>query len=144
MQCATVGCLLHSDVYRQHKMVNSFEQLLSNVFLPLFEATINPQQHLDIHKFLQFVSLSVCLSISLTFSLSVCLCVCVCVSLALPRRVGRILRYQVYETNLYRQMLRIFNKIYPPLIITASAMANWKEKTCIKRQKFHERSRVIF
>jgi len=38
-------------------MVSNFEQLLSNVFLPLFEATVNPQAHLNIHKFLQFVSM---------------------------------------------------------------------------------------
>lgn len=44
-------------------MVNSFEELLSNVFLPLFEATIAPQQHLNIHKFLQFVSRSLLIPI---------------------------------------------------------------------------------
>jgi len=47
---------VYSDVYRQHEMVTSFQQLLGNVFLPLFEATVNPQRHLNIHKFLQFVS----------------------------------------------------------------------------------------
>jgi len=55
--CCLVYLAVYSDVYRQHKMVNSFEELLRNVFEPLFEATINPQQHLTIHKFLQFVSL---------------------------------------------------------------------------------------
>ena len=64
----------YSDVYRQHRMVNSFEQLLSNVFQPLFDATINPQQHLNIHKFLQFVSLA---SLSTPPSPPVCDCVCV-------------------------------------------------------------------
>lgn len=44
------------DVFRSKGMLGSFQDYLDNVFLPLFEATIDPQAHPEIHKFLQFVS----------------------------------------------------------------------------------------
>jgi len=63
--CCCLSVCPVSDVYRQHEMVTNFEQLLSNVFLPLFNATVDPQRHLNIHKFLQFVRVSLSLSLSL-------------------------------------------------------------------------------
>lgn len=32
--------------------------MLENIFLPLFEATVNPQKHKEIHVFLKYVSLN--------------------------------------------------------------------------------------
>lgn len=34
----------------------SFGKMLENIFLPLFEATINPQDHQELHLFLKYVS----------------------------------------------------------------------------------------
>ena len=46
-------CLFHfSDIYRSKSIVNNFQEMLENIFHPLFEATVNPQAHPDLHKFL--------------------------------------------------------------------------------------------
>ena len=46
-------CLFHfSDIYRSKNIVNNFQEMLENIFHPLFEATVNPQAHPDLHKFL--------------------------------------------------------------------------------------------
>lgn len=37
-------------------MVNNFEQILDNIFRPLFEATLRPSEHPDLHKFLLYVT----------------------------------------------------------------------------------------
>jgi len=51
-----------SDVYRTKKMVKNFEEVLENLFMPLFEATINPQKHPELHKFLtQVIQVSLAL-----------------------------------------------------------------------------------
>ena len=49
---------LYSDVYRSKNLVKNFQEMLENIFAPLFEATVNPQSHPELHKFLSLVSLS--------------------------------------------------------------------------------------
>lgn len=44
------------DIYRTHNSVENFQDIIKNLFLPLFEATINPNSHPDLHRFLQYVT----------------------------------------------------------------------------------------
>ncbi|AWP07799.1 putative AMP deaminase 3-like, partial [Scophthalmus maximus] len=44
------------DIFRSKKIVPNFAKMLENIFLPLFEATVNPQQHKEIHVFLKYVT----------------------------------------------------------------------------------------
>ncbi len=44
------------DVYRSKGMVRCFQEILDNIFLPLFEATDDPSSHPELHKFLHYVS----------------------------------------------------------------------------------------
>ncbi|KAG8191767.1 hypothetical protein JTE90_008829 [Oedothorax gibbosus] len=44
------------DIFRTNKLVQNFQQLLDNVFLPLFEVTAKPSTHPDLHVFLQHVT----------------------------------------------------------------------------------------
>ncbi|XP_053346837.1 AMP deaminase 2-like isoform X2 [Clarias gariepinus] len=43
------------DVYRSKRQLMNFQQVLENIFLPLFEVTISPQTHTQLHLFLQHV-----------------------------------------------------------------------------------------
>ncbi|KAJ7575108.1 hypothetical protein C8J56DRAFT_1007804 [Mycena floridula] len=43
------------DVYKQNGVVNCFEEILVNVFKPLFEVTKDPSSHPELHVFLQRV-----------------------------------------------------------------------------------------
>jgi AMP deaminase len=43
------------DVYKANNTVESFEEVITNVFKPLFEATANPSKHPKLHIFLQRV-----------------------------------------------------------------------------------------
>ncbi|XP_059806100.1 AMP deaminase 2-like isoform X2 [Hypanus sabinus] len=43
------------DVFRTKKQLNNFQDMLENIFLPIFEATINPRNHPELHLFLQHV-----------------------------------------------------------------------------------------
>ncbi|KAJ8372815.1 hypothetical protein AAFF_G00276700 [Aldrovandia affinis] len=43
------------DVYRTKKQLANFQEMLENVFLPLFEVTISPSSHPALHLFLQHV-----------------------------------------------------------------------------------------
>ncbi|XP_061639401.1 AMP deaminase 2-like isoform X2 [Phyllopteryx taeniolatus] len=43
------------DVYHTKKQLANFQEMLENIFLPLFEVTINPQSHPDLHLFLEHV-----------------------------------------------------------------------------------------
>ncbi|RXN18979.1 AMP deaminase 2-like isoform X2 [Labeo rohita] len=43
------------DVYRTKKQLSNFQQMLENIFLPLFEVTINPNSHPQLHLFLEHV-----------------------------------------------------------------------------------------
>ena len=44
------------DIYRVHNSVDCFQDILKCLFQPLFEVTIDPASHPDLHKFLQYVS----------------------------------------------------------------------------------------
>ncbi|XP_061189305.1 AMP deaminase 2-like isoform X3 [Saccostrea echinata] len=44
------------DIYKSAKIVKNFQEILENVFMPLFEVTRNPQSHPELHKFLMYVS----------------------------------------------------------------------------------------
>uniref|UniRef100_UPI00358F67F9 AMP deaminase 3-like n=1 Tax=Myxine glutinosa TaxID=7769 RepID=UPI00358F67F9 len=44
------------DIFRSKNLVSSFGDKLNNIFLPLFEATINPQKHKKLHVFLKHVT----------------------------------------------------------------------------------------
>ena len=46
-----------SDVYKAKNMVDNFEEIIANVFLPIIETSINPSSHPNIHKFLNMVSI---------------------------------------------------------------------------------------
>lgn len=43
------------DVYKTNKLVNNFQDLLENLFLPLFEVTNDPKSHPELHAFLKHV-----------------------------------------------------------------------------------------
>ncbi|VVC27125.1 AMP deaminase,Adenosine/AMP deaminase domain,Metal-dependent hydrolase,Adenosine/AMP deaminase [Cinara cedri] len=43
------------DIFKSNNIFDNFQQLLDNVFLPLFEATNDPNTHPDLHRFLQHV-----------------------------------------------------------------------------------------
>ena len=44
------------DIYKTNKLVESFEELLKNIFVPLFEATVRPKSHPELSIWLQYVS----------------------------------------------------------------------------------------
>jgi AMP deaminase len=44
------------DVYRSNNLNMSFQEILSNIFMPLFEATNNPKSHPELHMFMQHVT----------------------------------------------------------------------------------------
>lgn len=44
-----------SDIFKLKKLVPNFSKMLENIFLPLFEATVNPQSHKELHVFLKYV-----------------------------------------------------------------------------------------
>lgn len=44
------------DIYKSNKLVTSFEEMLRNIFEPLFEATIRPTSHPELAIWLQYVS----------------------------------------------------------------------------------------
>ncbi|XP_010791659.1 AMP deaminase 3-like isoform X1 [Notothenia coriiceps] len=44
------------DIFKSKKILPNFAKMLENVFLPLFEATVNPQKHKEIHVFLKYVT----------------------------------------------------------------------------------------
>lgn len=43
------------DIFKTNKMLKSFQEIIDNIFLPLFEATAYPNKHPELHKFLQYV-----------------------------------------------------------------------------------------
>ncbi|KAJ1137806.1 hypothetical protein NDU88_004202 [Pleurodeles waltl] len=43
------------DVYRSKKQLANFQEMLANIFMPLFEATVNPASHPELHLFLEHV-----------------------------------------------------------------------------------------
>lgn len=40
----------YSDIFKSNNILDNFQQLLDNVFLPLFEATNDPLSHPDLHR----------------------------------------------------------------------------------------------
>uniref|UniRef100_A0A8C5WI11 AMP deaminase n=2 Tax=Leptobrachium leishanense TaxID=445787 RepID=A0A8C5WI11_9ANUR len=44
------------DIFRSKKILPDFGKMLENIFLPLFEATINPEEHQDLYLFLNYVT----------------------------------------------------------------------------------------
>lgn len=43
------------NIYKGMGIVTSFQNILDNVFLPLFEVTVNPDSHPQLHVFLKKV-----------------------------------------------------------------------------------------
>ena len=50
------------NVYKEQGIIENFEQLLDNIFHPLFEVTRDPNSHPQLHLFLKNVSSALCLS----------------------------------------------------------------------------------
>ncbi|XP_030416235.1 AMP deaminase 3 isoform X1 [Gopherus evgoodei] len=44
------------DIFRSKNLLANFGKMLENIFLPLFEATINPTNHRELHLFLKYVT----------------------------------------------------------------------------------------
>ncbi|XP_064618252.1 LOW QUALITY PROTEIN: AMP deaminase 2-like [Liolophura sinensis] len=44
------------DVFKSNKLVKNFQQILENIFLPIFEVTNDPSSHPELHQFLQYVT----------------------------------------------------------------------------------------
>uniref|UniRef100_A0A4W5PN72 AMP deaminase n=1 Tax=Hucho hucho TaxID=62062 RepID=A0A4W5PN72_9TELE len=44
------------DIFKSKKLITNFAKMLENIFLPLFEATVNPQKHKELHVFLKYVT----------------------------------------------------------------------------------------
>ncbi|XP_013982168.2 AMP deaminase 3 [Salmo salar] len=44
------------DIFKSKKLITNFSKMLENIFLPLFEATVNPQNHKELHVFLKYVT----------------------------------------------------------------------------------------
>ncbi|KAK0083900.1 hypothetical protein PV325_007963 [Microctonus aethiopoides] len=43
------------DIFKLNKLMANFQEILNNIFLPLFEVTNDPNTHPELHKFLQYV-----------------------------------------------------------------------------------------
>ena len=43
------------DIYKAQGLIDNFEQLLDNIFTPLFEVTVDPNTHPQLHLFLKTV-----------------------------------------------------------------------------------------
>ncbi|XP_028650726.1 AMP deaminase 3-like isoform X1 [Erpetoichthys calabaricus] len=44
------------DIFKSKKLFPNFEKMLENIFLPLFEVTVNPQKNKELYVFLQYVT----------------------------------------------------------------------------------------
>ncbi|XP_035215171.1 AMP deaminase 2-like isoform X2 [Stegodyphus dumicola] len=44
------------DIFKSNKLVNNFQQILENIFLPLFEVSAKPSSHPELHLFLEHVT----------------------------------------------------------------------------------------
>jgi AMP deaminase len=44
------------QIYKEMGILGSFENILENMFMPLFEVTVNPSSHPQLHVFLEQVS----------------------------------------------------------------------------------------
>ncbi|XP_018333886.1 AMP deaminase 2 isoform X2 [Agrilus planipennis] len=43
------------DIFKSNQIVENFQQILENIFLPLLEVTMKPTSHPELHRFLQYV-----------------------------------------------------------------------------------------
>ncbi|KAI5706355.1 hypothetical protein M8J75_007271 [Diaphorina citri] len=43
------------DIFKSNKLINNFQEILQNIFKPLFEVTNDSSSHPHLHKFLQYV-----------------------------------------------------------------------------------------
>lgn len=43
------------DIFKSNKLMDNFQEILNNIFLPLFEVTNDPNSHPELHRFLQYV-----------------------------------------------------------------------------------------
>lgn len=43
------------DIFKLNKLMNNFQEIIQNIFLPLLEVTARPTSHPELHKFLQYV-----------------------------------------------------------------------------------------
>lgn len=43
------------DIFKLNKVLNNFQQVIDNIFLPLLEVTARPSSHPELHRFLQYV-----------------------------------------------------------------------------------------
>ncbi|XP_069966613.1 AMP deaminase 2 isoform X3 [Bactrocera oleae] len=43
------------DIFKSNNLMNSFQNILDNIFKPLFEVTSRPSEHPDLHRFLNYV-----------------------------------------------------------------------------------------
>ncbi|XP_017871208.1 PREDICTED: AMP deaminase 2 isoform X2 [Drosophila arizonae] len=43
------------DIFKSNKMMTSFQEIMNNIFLPLFEATNKPSENANLHRFLNYV-----------------------------------------------------------------------------------------
>lgn len=69
------------NVYKEQGIIENFEQLLDNIFHPLFEVTRDPNSHPQLHLFLKNVSSALVL-LQCLWCLGPCsLCWLLCVSL---------------------------------------------------------------
>lgn len=47
---------MFSDVYHANGITKNFQEFLTNLFQPLFEATIDPQSHPDLFRFMHHLT----------------------------------------------------------------------------------------
>ncbi|XP_057652881.1 AMP deaminase 2 isoform X3 [Diorhabda carinulata] len=43
------------DIFKSNKVLSCFQEVIDNIFLPLFEVTAKPSSHPELHNFLQYV-----------------------------------------------------------------------------------------
>ena len=66
--------ILHacSDVYKARNILNNYGQLLENLFLPLFEVSLDPSSHPQLHTFLQQVRVTIAHGVLVSQSIALC------------------------------------------------------------------------
>ena len=49
------GSFFFSDIFRSNNIVKNFGEIITNMFKPLFEVSIDPRSHPELHLFLAHV-----------------------------------------------------------------------------------------
>ncbi len=62
------------DIYKAQGLVDNFEQLLDNIFTPLFEVTVDPNSHPQLHLFLKQVGSSALLFVGISAYRTLTMC----------------------------------------------------------------------